>query len=456
MASAEELRLKGNEYYRAQKYTEAVQCYTDALKLSPQDPVILSNRSSAYWKLKEYVKALKDAEECIVLKSDWAKAHMRKVVALSSLKEFKRSKDAAVVGFKLYDLNLCKDFVSEWIKSSKAQMDPEICSILQKKPYVFFYPDGIDSFCDEYNQILFQVVVALMPSQNEGVIGLSHLDMVYCVEGAVKIMKSVLTEFGQPDCKALMEWKERVVMDVDAFQFQSQKELMDILNEKSLALASWLQNEAHPALLAILSPTLLLVPVALLARSLALRCMNTGQFSLEYFAHACLAFFEDSLYDHPRYYSTFVELLFLILFSYGSVEIWDLKALELVQVTCVKIQRLMEDMPKETKGYHLHMEEFSSNLSVFLNMKITQISESTFKHNPTGAVTDLENILAVCTKDSVEARRAVDERLAEIMCRDTSSDSQMKLLDAQSLLLMTGKMMCHCVCICMLDRHAWI
>ena len=61
---------------------------------------------------------------------------------------------------------------------------------------------------------------------------------------------------------------------------------MQTLDEKSLALATWLQNEVHPALVAILSPTLLLVPVTLLARSLALRCMNTGHFSLEYFAHA--------------------------------------------------------------------------------------------------------------------------------------------------------------------------
>lgn len=441
MATAEELKVKGNEYYRVQKYTEAVQCYSDALNLSPKHPVILSNRSAAYLKLSEYSKALDDAEECIGVKPDWAKAHLRKVVALNSLKEYKQAKDAAVVGFQLYDLNLSKDFISEWMKSSKAQMNPETSSILQKKPYFFFYPDGIDSFCDQYSEILLDVIIAQMPSQSEGIIGQSHQDMVHCVQGAVKIMESVLAEFGQPACKALTEWKERVVMDVDAFQLQSQEELMQTLDEKSLALATWLQNEVHPALVAILSPTLLLVPVTLLARSLALRCMNTGHFSLEYFAHACLAFFEDNIYDHPRYYATFIALLFLILFSYGSIEIWDLKALELVQVTCVKIQRLMEDMPRDTKGYDIIMEEYSGNLSVYLNMKITQISESAFKHDPAGTTTDLETILLVmCREDPTMARQAVDEQLAEIVGRSTpTSDSHMKLLDAQNLLLMTGE-----------------
>lgn len=438
--AAEKLKLKGNEYYRLQKYTEAVDCYSDALTHSPGDPVLLSNRSAVYWKLNEYGKALEDAEKCILAKPDWAKGHLRKVVALSCLKEFERAKQGATVGFQLYDLKLCKDFVGEWLSASKALMDPETCSILSRKPLYFFYPDGIDPFCDEYNQILLDVVMSQVPSVAQGVLGVSHPDMVRCIEGAVSIMEGVLSEFGQPECKALREWKERVVIDVDAFQPQSREELLESLDEKSLALASWLQNDVHRALLPILSPTLLLVPVTLLARSLALRCMNTGHFSLEYFAHACLAFFEDNIYDHPRYYSTFIALLFLILHSYGSIEIWDLKALELVQVTCVKIQRLMEDMPKDTKAYDLNMEEYSSNLAVYMDMKISQISESTFKHDPAGA-NDLETILLVqCKEDPAEARKNVDEQLAEISARKLpTSDRSMKLLDAQNLLLMTGK-----------------
>ena len=117
----------------------------------------------------------------------------RKVAALLSLKEHKKAREAAVLGFQLYDLKLCKEFVSQWLTASKGQMDPDTSALLKKKPYFFFYPDGIDSFCNEYSQILLDIVVSQMPSQAQGVLGLSHPDMVRCVEGAVSIMESVLS-----------------------------------------------------------------------------------------------------------------------------------------------------------------------------------------------------------------------------------------------------------------------
>ena len=76
-------------------------------------------------------------------------------------------------------------------------------------------------------------------------LGLLHPDMVRSVEGAVSIMESVLAEFGQVECLVLKEWKEKGVPDVDAFQPESQEELIQTLDEKSLAFASWLQTEDH-------------------------------------------------------------------------------------------------------------------------------------------------------------------------------------------------------------------
>ena len=179
MATAEELRVKGNEYYREQNYTQAVQCYSDALNLTPHDPVILSNRSVSYLKLNQYDKALHDAEQCVSVKQDWAKGHFRKVAALLGLKEHKKAKEAAVLGFQLYDLKLCKEFISQWLTASKGQMDPDTSALLKKKPYFFFYPDGIDSFCDEYSQILLDIVMSQMPSQAQGVLGFTHVQVCH-------------------------------------------------------------------------------------------------------------------------------------------------------------------------------------------------------------------------------------------------------------------------------------
>lgn len=47
--------------------------YSFAIKLSPNDPILYSNRSFAFLKLKQLYYANEDAEKAIQLKPDWAK-----------------------------------------------------------------------------------------------------------------------------------------------------------------------------------------------------------------------------------------------------------------------------------------------------------------------------------------------------------------------------------------------
>ena len=58
----EELKLKGNEYFKEEKYQEAVECYTEALKLKPQCHLLYSNRSAAYNKLEKFEEALRPSK----------------------------------------------------------------------------------------------------------------------------------------------------------------------------------------------------------------------------------------------------------------------------------------------------------------------------------------------------------------------------------------------------------
>ena len=438
---AEELKQKGNELYKQQKYHEAIEQYSKGLEVSKDDPIILSNRSATYWKLGDYKNALSDAQHCIQVKPSWVKGYLRKTVALNCLKNYQQAKDTAIVGFSFNDLRLTKDFVSEWLKASRAQVDVDISGRLLSIPYCHFYPDGIDLINNKYCEILLSVIVPLMPSQSKGVLGISHDDMSKCLHTIVQLIENFLAEFKQQDCQILLEWKDKVIIDVDTFNLKSQAELLGSLDEKSLALASWLQNELHEALVPVVAPTILLAVLAFLSRSFCLRCMNAGPFTLEYLAHACLAFFEDCIFSKPMYISTYIEVLFLILYSYGSVEIWTADMLQLVQVTIVKIQRLMEDMPKSIKNYDIHMKEYSDNLSVFLDMKINQISDSQFSHNPAGTASDLEQILLVeCVEDPIKARKDVEEHLQDITTREAMPEAENKgiVLDAQNLFFMTS------------------
>ena len=46
--SAEELKAKGNAAFSAKNYTEAVDFFTQAINLDPNNHVLFSNRSASY------------------------------------------------------------------------------------------------------------------------------------------------------------------------------------------------------------------------------------------------------------------------------------------------------------------------------------------------------------------------------------------------------------------------
>ena len=65
------------------KFAEAVSLYAQAIGLDPTNHVYYSNRSSALCSLEKFDKALADAQKCVALKPDWAKAHLRLAGAYS-------------------------------------------------------------------------------------------------------------------------------------------------------------------------------------------------------------------------------------------------------------------------------------------------------------------------------------------------------------------------------------
>ena len=73
-----EQKGKGNTLFKAKKFEEAAEHYSEAIKFDPTDHVFYSNRSGCYTSLKKYDEALQDAEKCIELKADWHKAYTRK------------------------------------------------------------------------------------------------------------------------------------------------------------------------------------------------------------------------------------------------------------------------------------------------------------------------------------------------------------------------------------------
>merc|ERR1719445_3041457 len=91
MASADELKSKGNAALQKGNLSEAIECYSKAINLDGTNHVYYSNRSAAYLKHGDANNALEDAESCIGLNPGFAKGYSRKGAALHGLKRYNDS-----------------------------------------------------------------------------------------------------------------------------------------------------------------------------------------------------------------------------------------------------------------------------------------------------------------------------------------------------------------------------
>ncbi|XP_020578040.1 hsp70-Hsp90 organizing protein 3-like [Phalaenopsis equestris] len=142
-------REKGNEFFKEQKYPEAVKHYTEAIKRNPQDPRTYSNRAACYTKLGALPEALKDAEKCIELDPSFSKGYTRKGAVQFFMKEYDKALETYQEGLKhdpknpelmdgvrscIQQINRTNrgDISPEELKErqAKAMQDPEIQNIL--------------------------------------------------------------------------------------------------------------------------------------------------------------------------------------------------------------------------------------------------------------------------------------------------------------------------------------
>lgn len=98
---ADALKAEGNKAFAAKDFTTAVDKFSQAIELDPTNHVLYSNRSGAYASLKEYQKALDDAEKTTEIKPDWAKGWGRKGTAHHGLGDLIGAKDSFEEALKL-------------------------------------------------------------------------------------------------------------------------------------------------------------------------------------------------------------------------------------------------------------------------------------------------------------------------------------------------------------------
>ncbi|KAA8913365.1 hypothetical protein FN846DRAFT_129280 [Sphaerosporella brunnea] len=91
---ADKLKAEGNAAFAAKDFHKAVECFTQAIDIDPNNHVLYSNRSASYASLKDFDGALKDASKTTELKPDWGKGWSRKGAALHGMGDLVGALDA--------------------------------------------------------------------------------------------------------------------------------------------------------------------------------------------------------------------------------------------------------------------------------------------------------------------------------------------------------------------------
>ena len=142
METAKEWKDKGNALVKEKKYKDALDCYTKAIEIDPNDPILYSNRSAMHLNLSEFNEALTDAEKAISIKSDYGKAYLRKGKALEGLNKV----DEAL---ETYKLGLEKDKENAQLLQASQELEATLNNpFLKNYPKLFTDPRTADMMKD--------------------------------------------------------------------------------------------------------------------------------------------------------------------------------------------------------------------------------------------------------------------------------------------------------------------
>ncbi|KAF7714752.1 Heat shock chaperonin-binding domain-containing protein [Penicillium ucsense] len=98
---ADALKAEGNKAFSAKDYSTAVEKFTQAIVIEPENHILYSNRSAVYSAQNEYQKALEDADKAVTIKPDWSKGYLRRGAAYRGIGDLLAAHDAYEEALKL-------------------------------------------------------------------------------------------------------------------------------------------------------------------------------------------------------------------------------------------------------------------------------------------------------------------------------------------------------------------
>lgn len=107
---AEQAKQRGNEAFRASKWSDAVEAYEEAVKRAPKNAAIRNNLAAALCKIMDFVGAQRQIEVAIQIDPKYVKAWIRKGDIESMMKEYHKAMESYKEGLELEPDNAqCKE-----------------------------------------------------------------------------------------------------------------------------------------------------------------------------------------------------------------------------------------------------------------------------------------------------------------------------------------------------------
>ncbi|XP_041647902.1 small glutamine-rich tetratricopeptide repeat-containing protein alpha [Cheilinus undulatus] len=119
-AEAETLKTEGNDQMKVENFAAAVEFYSKAIAINPQNAVYYCNRAAAYSKLGNYAGAVQDCERAISIDPNYSKAYGRMGLALASLN---KHTEAASYYKKALELDPDNDTYKTNLKIAEEKME---------------------------------------------------------------------------------------------------------------------------------------------------------------------------------------------------------------------------------------------------------------------------------------------------------------------------------------------
>lgn len=151
----------GNDEFRKGNMGKAIEYYTYATEMDPNNHFFFTNRAAAYAKMKKWEKSLRDSNKALKLQSDWHKGYWRKGDALMALgrpeeamKAFEQAKqlDPSVDMYQNKYKAAKKAFYKDKSSADMKKMEGnELYKVSKIDEAIQAYTDAID-LCDMKNE----------------------------------------------------------------------------------------------------------------------------------------------------------------------------------------------------------------------------------------------------------------------------------------------------------------